>query len=100
MVYHRQCITAEKTYVPKYIFTLSKVTSSCVNMLFSLGAMLIVLLVCRVSFKLVYAFIPVIIFTGICIYVRGTWFVFVAGNRVFQRCSVYIMQLYDGMDVS
>ena len=40
----------KKTYVPKYIFTLSKVTSSCVNMLFSLGAMLIVLLVIGICF--------------------------------------------------
>ncbi len=29
----------KKTYVPKYIFTLSKVTSSFVNTLFALGAM-------------------------------------------------------------
>ena len=33
----------KKTYVPKYIFTVSKVTSSFVNMVFALGAMLIVL---------------------------------------------------------
>ena len=51
----------KKTYVPKYIFTLSKVTSSCVNMLFSLGAMLIVLFVCRVPLNWYMLFIPVII---------------------------------------
>ena len=38
----------KKTYVPKYIFTLSKITSSFVNTLFSLGAMLIVFIVCGV----------------------------------------------------
>lgn len=51
----------KKTYVPKYIFTLSKVTSSCVNMLFSLGAMLIVFVVCGISFHWSMLFIPVII---------------------------------------
>ncbi len=34
----------KKTYVPKYIFSLSKVTSDLVNMFFSFGALLIVLL--------------------------------------------------------
>lgn len=50
----------KKTYVPKYIFTLSKVTSSCVNTLFSLGAMIIVFLVCRISLNWYMLFIPVI----------------------------------------
>lgn len=51
----------KKTYVPKYIFTLSKVTSSCVNTLFSLGAMLIVFVVCKVPFNRYMLLIPVII---------------------------------------
>lgn len=37
----------KKTYVPKYMFTLAKVTSCLVDLLFSLGALLIVLLVTR-----------------------------------------------------
>ena len=41
----------KKTYVPKYIFTLSKVTSSFVNTLFALGAMLLVFIICRVTFS-------------------------------------------------
>lgn len=51
----------KKTYVPKYIFTLSKVTSSCVNTFFALGAMLIVFIVCRVRFNIYMLFIPVIL---------------------------------------
>lgn len=51
----------KKTYVPKYIFTFSKVTSSLVNMIFSLGAMLIVFVVCRVQFNLYMLFIPFIL---------------------------------------
>lgn len=51
----------KKTYVPKYIFTLSKVTSACVNTIFSLGAMLIVFVVCKVKFNGCMLFIPFII---------------------------------------
>jgi len=41
----------KKTYVPKYIFTLSKVTSCMVNFVLSLGALLIVMIVTRVQFQ-------------------------------------------------
>lgn len=51
----------KKTYVPKYIFTISKVTSSFVNTLFALGAMLIVFIVCDVRFNWYMLFIPVIL---------------------------------------
>ena len=51
----------KKVYVPKYIFTLSKVTSSLVNMLFALGAMLIVFIATRIQFTLYMFFIPVIL---------------------------------------
>lgn len=37
----------KKTYIPKYIFTLAKVTSGFVDLLFSLGALVIVMLVTR-----------------------------------------------------
>jgi len=37
----------KKTYVPKYIFTLARITSGLVDLFFSLGALVIVLLVTR-----------------------------------------------------
>lgn len=37
----------KKTYVPKYIFTLAKVTGGLVDLLFSLGALVIVMIVTR-----------------------------------------------------
>ena len=37
----------KKTYVPKYLFTLAKVTSCLVDLLFSLGALVIVILVTK-----------------------------------------------------
>lgn len=51
----------KKTYVPKYIFTLSKITSSFVNTIFALGAMLIVFIVTNVKFNIYMLFIPVIL---------------------------------------
>lgn len=51
----------KKTYVPKYVFTVSKVTSSFVNMLFSLGALVVVFVVCRVVPNVYYLFIPIIL---------------------------------------
>lgn len=40
----------KKTYVPKYIFTLSKITSGMIDFVFSLGALLIVMIVTRARF--------------------------------------------------
>jgi len=37
----------KKTYVPKYLFTLARVTSSLVDLVFSLGALVIVILVTK-----------------------------------------------------
>ncbi len=51
----------KKVYVPKYVFTLATVTSSCVNMLFSLGAMIIVCVVFGVTPNWWMLFIPVIL---------------------------------------
>ncbi len=51
----------KKTYVPKYVFTVSKVTSSFVNTLFALGALVIVFIVCRVTPNVYYLLIPLIL---------------------------------------
>ena len=40
----------KKIYVPKYIFTLSRITSTMVDFVFSLGALLLVMLVTRTAF--------------------------------------------------
>lgn len=78
----------KKTYVPKYIFTLSKVTSSCVNTLFSLGAMLIVFIVCKVQFNWFMLFIPVIM-AQVYIFCVGLG-LFLSQATVFFRDIQYI----------
>ena len=51
----------KKTYVPKYIFTVSKVGSSLVNLLFSLGALLIVMIITGAKFSFGLVFFPLIL---------------------------------------
>lgn len=50
----------KKTYIPKYIFTVSKVTSALVDYMFSLGALIIVMIFTRTQFHLTMFMIPVI----------------------------------------
>lgn len=51
----------KKTYVPKYVFTVAKITSSFVNTLFAMGALVIVFVVCRVTPNVYYFMIPLIL---------------------------------------
>lgn len=50
----------KKIYVPKYIFTLSKVTSDLVNFLFSIAAIFLVMIVTGVKFSWYLLLIPVV----------------------------------------
>ena len=78
----------KKTYVPKYIFTFSTVTSCFVNMIFNLGAMLIVFLVCRVRFTAYMLFIPVILLQ-VYVFSMGLG-LFLSAGAVFFRDIRYI----------
>ena len=50
----------KKTYVPKYIFTLSKVTSGMLDFLFSLGAMFLVIIFTKTPFHWSMLAIPLV----------------------------------------
>ena len=78
----------KKVYVPRYIFTMSKVTSDLVNLLFSLGAMLIVFIVTRVHFSLYMLLIPVVL-VELYIFCLGIS-MFLAQASVFFRDIQYI----------
>lgn len=78
----------KKVYVPKYIFTLSKVTSSLVNLIFSLGAMIIVFIASNVHFSWKMLFIPVILLE-LYIFSLGLG-LFLAQAAVFFRDIQYI----------
>lgn len=78
----------KKIYVPKYIFTLSKLTSSLVNLLFSMGAMLIVFLITRVAFSPYMLLLPVVLLQ-LYIFSLGLG-LFLAQAAVFFRDIQYI----------
>jgi lipopolysaccharide transport system permease protein len=82
----------KKTYVPKYIFAFSKVTSSMVNMVFALGAMLIVFIVRRVQFSGYMLFIPVVILQ-VYIFALGLGML-LASATVFFRDIQYIYSAF------
>ena len=77
-----------KVYMPKYIFTLAKVTSSMVDMVFSLVALLIVMIITRAQFHLTMLLIPLVI-VQIYIFCVGLGF-FLAQLHVFFRDIAYI----------
>jgi lipopolysaccharide transport system permease protein len=82
----------KKTYVPKYIFCLSTVSSSFVNMLFSLAAMFIVFVVCGVQFTWNMLFIPFILLQ-VFIFALGMG-LFLAEATVFFRDIQYIYSAF------
>lgn len=82
----------KKTYVPKYIFTISKITSSFINMLFALGAMLVVFIVCKVHFNVYMLFIPVILLQ-VYIFCTGLGLLLAQGT-VFFRDIQYIYSAF------
>ncbi len=78
----------QKVYVPKYIFTLSKVTSSLVNLLFAMGAMVIVFIVSRVKFSC-YMFLMPVVLMELYLFSLGLG-LFLAQAAVFFRDIQYI----------
>ena len=52
----------KKVYIPKYIFPISRVVSCFVNLLFSLGAVLIVMIFTRAPFHLTILLVPIPLF--------------------------------------
>lgn len=78
----------KKTYVPKYIFTLSKVTSCMVDLVFSFGALLIVIFATRAKLNWTFLLFPMVI-VQIYIFCCGLGFLLAAYN-VFFRDIQYI----------
>lgn len=78
----------KKTYVPKYIFALSKITSGMVDLVFSLGALVIVMLFTGARFSL-YALLFPIVILQLYIFCVGLG-LFMAQANVFFRDIQYI----------
>lgn len=85
----------KKTYVPKYIFTLSKVGSSLMNLLFSLGALLLVMLFTQADFSWNLLFFPVVILQVFVFSLGlGLW---LAAITVFFRDIQYLWGVFVSM---
>lgn len=78
----------KKNYVPKYIFTVAKVTSGLVDLLFSLGALVIVLLVTRTRLTW-YALLFPFVLLQLYFFCLGLG-LFLAQANVFFRDSQFI----------
>ncbi len=78
----------KKTYVPRYIFTVSKITSGMVDFVFSLGALLIVMLVTGVRFSMYFFLFPLVVLQ-LYIFCVGLG-LFLAQANVFFRDIQYI----------
>ncbi len=78
----------KKVYVPKYIFTLARVTSGLVDFLFSLGAMFLVMIITRVTFSWYLLLIPLVALQ-IYVFCLGIG-LFLAQASVFFRDIQYI----------
>ncbi len=78
----------KKTYMPKYIFTLAKITSGLVDLLFSLGALVIVMIATGTRFTL-YALLFPFVILQLYVFCVGLG-LFLAQANVFFRDIQYI----------
>ena len=88
----------KKVYVPKYIFPLSKVTSDLVDFLFSLGAMVLVMLILRDTVFRLSDSAAVCGDSDLCVFF-GNGYVSGTGIRIFPGYPLYLQCIPYGMDV-
>mgnify|MGYP002323529176 CR=1 FL=1 len=87
------CSLIKKVYLPKYLFPISCVLSSLVNLGFSLVAMFIVMIVTRTPFHATLLLMPIPIFYT---------FLFSVGlgaDGVFPRYRAFLRRVHSGLDV-
>ncbi|WP_424765379.1 ABC transporter permease [Necropsobacter rosorum] len=85
----------KKTYVPKYIFTLSKVGSSVMNLLFSLGALLLVMIFTRAEVSW-YLLLAPFVLIQVATFSLGIS-LFLAAFTVFFRDIQYLWGVFTTM---
>lgn len=85
---HGNAALLKKVYVPKYIFTFSKITSCLVDTVLSMGALLIVMVVTKAPFYWQFLLCPLVLFQ-LYIFCMGLGFLLAVVN-VFFRDIQYI----------
>ena len=78
----------KKTYVPKYIFTVSKITSGMVDLIISMGALVIVMIVTRTPISWHLLLVPVVLME-LYLFCLGLG-MFLSQANVFFRDTQYI----------
>lgn len=78
----------KKTYVPKYIFTFAKITSGLIDLFFSLGALIIVMIATKATFSWHFLLFPFVLLQ-VYIFCLGLG-LFLAQANVFFRDIQYI----------
>ena len=78
----------KKAYVPKYIFTFAKVTSGLIDLFFSMGALIIVMLATKATFSWHFLLFPLVLLQ-LYIFCLGLG-LFLAQANVFFRDIQYI----------
>lgn len=78
----------KKIYVPKYIFTFAKITSGLVDLFFSMGALVIVMLATRAAFSWHFLLFPLVLLQ-LYVFCLGLG-LFLAQANVFFRDIQYI----------
>ncbi len=78
----------KKVYLPKYIFTVSKITSGLIDLVFSLGALIVVILVTGVGFSWHFLLFPLVL-VQLYVFCLGLG-LFLAQANVFFRDVQYI----------
>ncbi len=78
----------KKVYLPKYIFTMSKITSGLIDLVFSLGALAVVIIVTGVGFSWHFLLFPLVL-VQLYIFCLGLG-LFLAQANVFFRDVQYI----------
>jgi len=78
----------KKTYVPKYIFTVARVTSGLIDLFFSLGALMIVMIVTRAQFSWYMLLFPFVL-VQLYVFCIGLG-LFLAQANVFFKDSQFI----------
>ncbi|MDO4922287.1 MAG: ABC transporter permease [Phascolarctobacterium sp.] len=78
----------KKVYVPKYLFPISRVVSSAVNLCFAMPAMIIIMLITgqKISFNLLFCVVPVVLLFLFCIGVG----LFLAAFAVYFRDAFHL----------
>lgn len=92
------CSLIKKVYLPKYLFPISCVLSSLVNLGFSLVAMFIVMIVTRTPFHATLLLMPIPFFIRSCF--RSVWARCLPRLTVYFRDIAHFYGVFDfGLDV-